>query len=100
MHEQSIGPDYFYHFSHQLIFDSLLELHRENKQPDEILLAEKLSTRPARASGRSEGLIDLTSRIQTTACFALAGNRQAESSLADAFTWRFDGANDLQGAAG
>ena len=38
--EQSIGPDYFYHFSHQLIFDSLLELHRENKQPDEILLAE------------------------------------------------------------
>ena len=34
--EQSIGPDYFYHFSHQLIFDSLLELHRENKQPDEI----------------------------------------------------------------
>ena len=43
--EQSFGPDHFYHFKHQLIFDALLDLHRENKEADEILLAEKLSGR-------------------------------------------------------
>ena len=38
--EESVGPDHFYHFKHQLIFEALLDLHRENKEPDEILLAE------------------------------------------------------------
>jgi replicative DNA helicase len=65
--EQSFGSDHFYHFKHQLIFEALLDLHRENKEADEILLAEKLSSRGQLDQvGGQEGLIELTSRIDTT----------------------------------
>ena len=100
--EQSIGPDYFYHFSHQLIFDSLLDLHRENKHPDEILLAEKLATRgQLEQVGGQQGLIDLTSRIQTTAHASHWLEIVKQKALLRRCIYVafdiIDGANDLQG---
>ena len=66
--EQSIGPDHFYHHSHQLIFEALMDLHQDNQEADEILLAEKLSTNGHLDTvGGQEALIQLTSRIDTTA---------------------------------
>ena len=66
--EQSIGPDHFYHHSHQLIFEALMDLHQDNQEADEILLAEKLSTNGHLDNvGGQEALIQLTSRIDTTA---------------------------------
>ena len=41
--EQSISSDHFYDQSHQLIFDALLALFKENLEADEILLSDKLS---------------------------------------------------------
>ena len=41
--EQSISSDHFYDQSHQLIFDALLALYKENLEADEILLSDKLS---------------------------------------------------------
>ena len=43
--EQAISADHFYHLNHQIIFEALLDLNRENKAADEILLAEKLESR-------------------------------------------------------
>ena len=100
--EQSIGSDHFYHFKHQLIFEALLDLHRENKEPDEILLAEKLSNRGQLDQvGGQAGLIDLTSRIDTTghANFWLDIVKQ-KALLRRCIFVAFDiidGANDLQG---
>ena len=100
--EQSVGSDHFYHFKHQLIFEALLDLHRENKQADEILLAEKLSSRGQLDQvGGQAGLIDLTSRIDTTghASFWLDIVKQ-KALLRRCIFVAFDiidGANDLQG---
>ena len=41
--EQSISSDHFYDQAHQLIYDGLLALHKENLEADEILLSDKLS---------------------------------------------------------
>ena len=66
--EQSISSDHFYDQSHQLIFDALLALHKENLEADEILLSDKLSDlgNLERVGGR-EFIINLTSRIETIA---------------------------------
>lgn len=100
--EQSIGPDYFYHPNHQLIFDALLDLHRENKQPDEILLAEKLSSRgQLEQVGGQEGLNDLASRIQTPAHASYWLDIVKQKALLRRCIYVafdiIDGANDLQG---
>ena len=64
--EQAIASDHFYNQSHQLIYDALLVLHKENLEADEILLSDKLSDlgNLDRVGGR-EFLIELTSRIDT-----------------------------------
>ena len=41
--EQAIASDHFYDQSHQLIYEALLALHKENLEADEIILSDKLS---------------------------------------------------------
>ena len=41
--EQSISSDHFYEQAHQLIFEAILLLYKDNLEADEILLADKLS---------------------------------------------------------
>ena len=41
--EQSIGSDHFCEQSHQLIFEALLLLNKDNLEADEILFSDKLS---------------------------------------------------------
>ena len=66
--EQSISADHFYDQSHQLIFEALLALHKENLEADEILLSDKLSDLGNLESvGGREFIINLTSRIETIA---------------------------------
>ena len=66
--EQSISSDHFYDQSHQLIFEALLALHKENLEADEILLSDKLSDLGNLESvGGREFIINLTSRIETIA---------------------------------
>lgn len=66
--EQSISSDHFYEQSHQLIFEALLLLNKDNLEADEILLSDKLSDlgNLERIGGR-EFIINLTSRIETIA---------------------------------
>ena len=66
--EQSISSDHFYDQAHQLIYDGLLALHKENLEADEILLSDKLSDlgNLERVGGR-EFIINLTSPIETIA---------------------------------
>ena len=66
--EQAVSPDHFYFHNHQLIFDALLQLHNENKEADEILIAEKLSaSNNLEKIGGKDALFELSSRIDTTA---------------------------------
>ena len=66
--EQAICPDHFYFHNHQIIFDALLQLHHENSEIDEILIAEKLSsTNNLDKIGGKEALFELSARIDTTA---------------------------------
>ncbi len=66
--EQAVSPDHFYFHNHQLIFDALLQLHHENKEADEILIAEKLSaSNNLEKIGGKDALFELSSRIDTTA---------------------------------
>lgn len=66
--EQAIASDHFYDQSHQLIYEALLALHKENLEADEIILSDKLSDlgNLDRIGGR-EFLIELTSKIETIA---------------------------------
>ena len=66
--EQAIASDHFYDQSHQLIYEALLALHKENLEADEIILSDKLSDlgNLDRVGGR-EFLIELTSKIETIA---------------------------------
>ena len=66
--EQAVSADHFHFHNHQLIFDALLQLHQENKDADEILIAEKLSIAGnlEKVGGR-DALFELSSRIDTTA---------------------------------
>lgn len=66
--EHSITSDHFHFFSHQLIYDALLQLHQENKEADEIVIAERLSNAGnlEKVGGR-QALFELSSRIDTTA---------------------------------
>ena len=66
--EQSISSDHFYEQSHQLIFEALLLLYKDNLEADEILLSDKLSDlgNLERVGGR-DFIINLTSRIETIA---------------------------------
>ena len=66
--EQSISSDHFYEQSHQLIFEALLLLYKENLEADEILLSDKLSDlgNLEKIGGR-DFIINLTSRIETIA---------------------------------
>ena len=66
--EQAVSPDHFYFHNHQLIFDALLQLHHDNKEADEILIAEKLSaSNNLDKIGGKDALFELSSRIDTTA---------------------------------
>jgi replicative DNA helicase len=66
--EQGVGPDHFHFHNHQLIFDTLIQLHQENKEADEILIAEKLSASGnLETIGGKDALFDLSARIDTTA---------------------------------
>jgi len=66
--EQGVGPDHFHFHNHQLIFDALIQLHQENKEADEILIAEKLSAGGnLETIGGKDALFDLSARIDTTA---------------------------------
>ena len=61
-------PDHFYFHNHQIIFDALLQLHHENSEIDEILIAEKLSSaNNLDKIGGKEALFELSARIDTTA---------------------------------
>ena len=64
--EQSISSDHFYEQSHQLIFEALLLLYKDNLEADEILLSDKLSDLGSleKVGGR-DFIINLTSRIET-----------------------------------
>ncbi len=100
--EQSIGPDHFYHPNHQLIFGALLELHRENKLADEILLADKLSSLgQLELVGGQSALIALTERIDSTGyathwLSVVKEKALLRNCIRVAFEM-IDGANDLQG---
>lgn len=66
--EEAVTPDHFHFHSHQIIFDALIQLHQENKEADEILIAEKLSASGnLEKIGGKEELFELSSRIDTTA---------------------------------
>ena len=66
--EQAVGPDHFHFYNHQLIFDVLIQLHQENKEADEILIAEKLSVAGnLETIGGKDALFDLSAKIDTTA---------------------------------
>jgi replicative DNA helicase len=62
-----VRAEYFYRSAHQVIFESLTELHAAGIPPEEILLANKLQEK-----GQLDGigghayLYELTNRIQTT----------------------------------
>ncbi len=65
--QQGINAESFYKPSHRLIFGALLELLKENKEMDEIVLADKLrSLGHYEEVGGLEELNRLTSRIETT----------------------------------
>ncbi|MEC8043566.1 MAG: replicative DNA helicase [Verrucomicrobiota bacterium] len=66
--EQSIGADHFFQHNHQIIYEALLDLHNENIEVDEIVLSEKLSSSGnLETVGGQDSLLELTSRIDTTA---------------------------------
>ena len=101
--EQSIGSDHFYHHKHQLIFEALLGLHGDNLEADEIVLAEKLSTLGHLESiGGQEALIQLTSRIDTTAHATYWLDIVKQKALLRKCIYVafeiIDGANQLQGS--
>jgi len=100
--EQAIGADHFYHLNHQIIFEALLELNRDNKAADEILLAEKLESRKQLDQvGGQNALFDLTSRIDTTAHATYWLEIVKEKALLRRCIYVafeiIDGANNLQG---
>ena len=66
--EQSISSDHFYEQAHQLIFEAILLLYKDNLEADEILLSDKLSDLgKLEMIGGREFIINLTSRIETIA---------------------------------
>ena len=100
--EQAIGADHFYHLNHQIIFEALLELNRDNKAADEILLAEKLESRKQLDQvGGQSALFELTSRIDTTAHATYWLEIVKEKALLRRCIYVafeiIDGANNLQG---
>ena len=100
--EQAIGADHFYHLNHQIIFEALLDLNRENKVADEILLAEKLESRKQLEQvGGQNSLFELTSRIDTTAHATYWLEIVKEKALLRRCIYVafeiIDGANNLQG---
>ncbi|MBT7406502.1 MAG: replicative DNA helicase [Opitutae bacterium] len=100
--EQAISADHFYHLNHQIIFEALLDLNRENKAADEILLAEKLESRKQLEQvGGQNGLFELTSRIDTTAHATYWLEIVKEKALLRRCIYVafeiIDGANNLQG---
>ena len=100
--EQALTADHFYHFNHQVIYESLLELNRENKATDEILLAEKLESKSQLEQiGGQSALFDLTSRIDTTAHATYWLELVKEKALLRRCIYVafeiIDGANNLQG---
>ena len=100
--EQAIGADHFYHLNHQIIFEALLELNRDNKAADEILLAEKLESRKQLEQvGGQNALFELTSRIDTTAHATYWLEIVKEKALLRRCIYVafeiIDGANNLQG---
>ncbi|MBT5717475.1 MAG: replicative DNA helicase [Opitutae bacterium] len=100
--EQAIGADHFYHLNHQIIFEALLELNRDNKAADEILLAEKLESRKQLDQvGGQNALFELTSRIDTTAHATYWLDIVKEKALLRRCIYVafeiIDGANNLQG---
>ena len=100
--EQAISADHFYHLNHQIIFEALLDLNRENKAADEILLAEKLESRKQLEQvGGQNSLFELTSRIDTTAHATYWLEIVKEKALLRKCIYVafeiIDGANNLQG---
>ena len=100
--EQAISADHFYNLNHQIIFEALLDLNRENKAADEILLAEKLeSKKQLEQVGGQNGLFELTSRIDTTAHATYWLEIVKEKALLRRCIYVafeiIDGANNLQG---
>lgn len=100
--EQAISADHFYHLNHQIIFEALLDLNRDNKAADEILLAEKLESRKQLEQvGGQNGLFELTSRIDTTAHATYWLEIVKEKALLRRCIYVafeiIDGANNLQG---
>ena len=100
--EQAISADHFYHLNHQVIFEALLDLNRENKVADEILLAEKLSSKAQLDQiGGQTALFDLTSRIDTTAHATYWLEIVKEKALLRRCIYVafeiIDGANNIQG---
>jgi replicative DNA helicase len=100
--EQAIGADHFYQLNHQIIFEALLDLSRENKVADEILLAEKLDSRKQLEQvGGQNALFELTSRIDTTAHATYWLEIVKEKALLRRCIYVafeiIDGANNLQG---
>lgn len=100
--EQAIGADHFYQLNHQIIFEALLDLSRENKVADEILLAEKLESRKQLEQvGGQNALFELTSRIDTTAHATYWLEIVKEKALLRRCIYVafeiIDGANNLQG---
>ena len=66
--EQSISSDHFYEQAHQLIFEAILLLYKDNLEADEILLSDKLSDLgKLEMIGGRDFIINLTSRIETIA---------------------------------
>ena len=100
--EQAIGADHFYQLNHQIIFEALLDLSRENKVADEILLAEKLDSRKQLEQvGGQNALFEITSRIDTTAHATYWLEIVKEKALLRRCIYVafeiIDGANNLQG---
>ena len=66
--EKSLRSEDFYFLKHQLIYEAIIDLHNNTIEVDEIVLVEKLqSDGQLEQAGGKEGVMSLSSRIDTSA---------------------------------
>ena len=66
--EKSLRIEDFYFLKHQLIYEAIIDLHNNTIEVDEIVLVEKLqSDGQLEQAGGKEGVMSLSSRIDTSA---------------------------------
>ena len=61
-----VSPSYFYQAPHHTVFAAMLAVHRDGKQIDEIVLAEKMKGQALDSIGGHGALYELSAKVQTT----------------------------------